>query len=68
MQQVSRIALPTRIQGAVDRVEGAWKVWLHTNDFKYGTFLLLHDDGSATRVTVRYGEGDDEHIIKPKEQ
>jgi hypothetical protein len=64
----SRIALPTRIQGALEYAGGGtWKLWLHTNDFHLGTFLLLRSDGSVYRTTLRADEGDDEVLIKPKE-
>jgi hypothetical protein len=44
-----------------------WRVWLHTNDHQYGTFLELHDDGSIVRVTVRDGY-DERTEIKPKDE
>ena len=35
-------------------VEGTWKLWLsHNLTLTLGTFLLLHDDGSIERVTLR---------------
>lgn len=72
-----RTAIPTRLQGAaIDRITGLWtehgvpdhwRVWLHTNDHVYGTFLELWDDGSITRVTVRDGY-EDRVEIKPKDE
>jgi hypothetical protein len=61
-----RIALPPRLQGgAVDRLANGWRIWLHTNDYKLGTYLLLLDDGSAKRVTTYADEGDEEWKILP---
>jgi hypothetical protein len=75
---MSRTALPPRLQGAaIDRISihstqvdpptvRYWRVWLHTNDHKHGTFLELHDDGSIIRVTTQDGY-EDRVIIKPKD-
>lgn len=64
-----RVALPTRIQGALEYDHaapfGKWRLWLHTNDFVFGTFLELHPDGRVFRVTVRADEGDEVVLIKP---
>jgi hypothetical protein len=63
-----RIILPTRLQaGAVDHDanNSCWKLWLHTSDYVYGTYLQLNHDGSAQRVTVRDGY-DDIVEVKPK--
>lgn len=62
-----RIAIPNRLQsGCIERDHrmNTWRVWLHTNDFIHGTFLCLYADGKVTRVTIREGEGDDEHLIR----
>ena len=68
MASPPRIALPTRIQGALEHHGGGkWRLWLHTNDFVYGTFLELYPDGSCFRVTVRDEEGDEVVLIKPGE-
>jgi hypothetical protein len=80
---MKRTQIPTRLQGAaIDRVihvvdanapnklweyKKHWRVWLHTNDHVYGTYLELHDDGSITRVTVR--DGYDERVeVAPKDE
>lgn len=52
-------------KGYFNRYSGSWIVWLHTADFKYGTFLRLYDNGRIERVTCREGEGDDIHEVKP---
>ncbi len=63
---MNRVALPTRIQGALDyKGSGVWHLWLHTADFVHGTFLRMYSDGRVDRVTVRFGEGDEEVNIKP---
>lgn len=65
MQQVFRVALPPRIQGALDYMGGGtWRLWLHTPDYIHGTFLLLYSDGKVTRTTVRQDEGDEIVAIK----
>ena len=62
---IARIALPLRIQGAIDRLEGGvWRLWLHTPDFIHGTYLKLYSDGRVERITVREDEGDEEMLIK----
>lgn len=59
-----RIALPPRLQGhCIERLNTSWRLWLHTNDQSLGTYLLLHDNGTATRVVVRAEDGDDEMLI-----
>lgn len=67
MAQIDRIALPTRIQGALEFVPhmGCWRLWLHTSDFIYGTYLELNADGSCDRITERVDEGPDIAVIKP---
>lgn len=69
MTETSRVALPSRTQGAcLDYMgEGVWRMWLHTPNHIHGTYLVLQPDGSVTRVTVRDEEGDDEFVIKPAE-
>jgi hypothetical protein len=65
-----RVALPKRIQGALD-----WDsntkchiLWLHTADYVYGTYLELHPNGKVVRVTVRDDEGDDVHTVRPQQE
>lgn len=72
---MSRTAIPNRLQGgAIEELEGivdmdgygsTWRVWLHTNDWIHGTYLLLYKDGKIERVTVREDEGDDIIVVKP---
>ena len=63
----------TRVQHVV-RIPGAgWHVWLAVDNMQkayhewLGTFLLLADDGSVTRVTLR--DDGTEHLmeVKPRE-
>ncbi len=62
---VSRTGLPTRIQGALDRLEGGvWRLWLHTPDFVHGTYLKLYSNGMIERITTRVDEGDEIVCIK----
>lgn len=68
IQQLYRIALPIRIQGAIDRLpDKSWRLWLHTPDFIHGTFLLMHTNGCVERVTVREDEGDEIVTIKDQD-
>lgn len=65
MKELARIALPTRIQGALDRMpDKSWRLWLHTPDFVHGTQLILYPDGKIERVTIRADEGDEIVLIK----
>ncbi len=44
---------------------GAWMVWINASrDFKYGTYLLLHDDGSIERVTAEPDGTEDVFVVK----
>lgn len=64
---MSRVALPTRIQGALEYIgDGYYKLWLHTIDYVHGTFLVLYPNGTITRITVRDEEGDECVVIRPK--
>jgi hypothetical protein len=66
MQQEFRVALPLRIQGALDYMGGGtWRLWLHTPDYIHGTYLTLYSNGKVTRTTVRADEGDE--IVNIKE-
>lgn len=65
MQQVFRVALTPRIQGALDYMGGGrWRLWLHTPDFIHGTYLDMQSNGRIDRVTVRQDEGDEIVCIK----
>lgn len=69
---MKRVAIPQRLQGgAIEEAASfskyvmVWRVWLHTNDWVHGTFLLLYQNGMIERVTVREDEGDDIVVVKP---
>lgn len=48
---------------------GAWMVWINASrDNNYGTYLLLHDDGSIERVTAEPDGGEDIMTIKPRDK
>lgn len=65
MQQVFRLALTPRIQGAIDFMgAGRWRLWLHTPNYIHGTYLDLYSDGKVVRVTVREDEGDEVVVLK----
>lgn len=47
------------------RLRHAWMLWVSTNDYKHGTYLLLCDTGEVVRVTVRDEEGDEHFLVRP---
>jgi hypothetical protein len=47
------------------RRDGHYRIWIHTSDRVFGTYLALWDDGKIERITVRKGEGDQIDLIKP---
>jgi hypothetical protein len=49
----------------VERVSHGWRVWLATNDYVFGTYLLLHNSGQVQRVVTRVDEGDDTIVVRP---
>jgi len=67
------VTIPVGIQPGthalrLERVEHSyWILWLHTKDFKSGTYLELHDNGQIQRVTA-FADGMEEKLeIKPKD-
>jgi hypothetical protein len=52
------VPLGTRLLRMI-RLPHGWRLWLSTNDFIYGTYLELFDDGRILRVTARQDEGDE---------
>ena len=51
----------------VERYPTGWRLWIHNDpSFTYGTYLLLADDGSVSRIVER-ADGVEEVTIKPKE-
>lgn len=63
---MKRVVIPTRLQGSCidDLGGGKWRIWLHTNDWIYGTYLTLYSNGMVTRTTARIDEGDDVITVK----
>ena len=66
-----RIGVPvgTRLQ-ALMRVERGWMVWTAFNKASVpeqwlGTYLLLGDDGSVQKITIREDGGEDIWLIRP---
>jgi len=49
----------------IERLAHAWRVWLATRDYVWGTYLLLHDSGQVERVTARVDEGDEVYTVRP---
>ena len=52
------VPLGTRLQRII-RHDNAWQLWVSTNDYVYGTYYMLYDDGRAASTTVREDEGDE---------
>ena len=71
INKVTRVGLPnTMTVSAIDRdtTNGCWRLWIHTNDYVYGTFVALHNNGKVERITTREGDGmEDITCIKPKD-
>jgi hypothetical protein len=70
MQLPIPIHIPRNLQVLrIERiVEGYWRMWIHTRDFKHGTCVLMHDNGKMEQVTIREDQGDDVRIIKPEDK
>lgn len=49
------------------RLPHGWRLWLATNDFIYGTYLELFDDGRIMNMTTRRDEGDDFYWARPSD-
>jgi len=49
------------------RLPRGWRLWLSTNDFIFGTYLELFDDGRILRCTVRKDEGDEYFWVRPSD-
>ena len=49
----------------ITRLPRGWRVWIATNDFVYGTFLELFDDGRVLHCTTRPDEGEDVYWVRP---
>ncbi|SRR6187399_1660682 len=47
------------------RGDDGWKVWMATRDFIHGSYIELHNDGSAYRWECRPDEGDECIMIRP---
>lgn len=63
------IGLPPRTHLLrIDRGDDHWRLWVHSADFVYGTYMALMDDGSMWQVTVRRDEGDDWVCVRPRDQ
>jgi len=47
------------------RGDDGWRVWTATRDFIHGSYIELHNDGSAYRWECRPDEGDECIMIRP---
>jgi len=62
------IGMPTGTRcRRIERLARGWRVWLDTNDYEFGTYLLLYDTGRILRITCRAGEGDDTIEVRPRD-
>ena len=66
MHSIVGLPLGTRLH-RIERLSDrhAWRLWIATADYLYGTYLLLHDSGRVERVVVRIDEGDDIMLVRP---
>jgi len=67
-QHLARVGIPRRtgVAEAIDFMGGGvWRLWLHTPDYKFGTYLLLRSDGSATRVTEFADAPPETMLVRP---
>ena len=46
------------------RTDSGWRVWTATRDFIHGSYIELHNDGSAYRWECRPDEGDECIMIR----
>ena len=51
----------------MERLYHGWRLWLATNDFVFGTYLELFDDGRILRCTTRKDEGDEFMWVRPSD-
>lgn len=58
------VPLGTRLLRII-RLSHGWTLWTSTRDFIHGTYIELHDDGSAYNWTIRVDEGDECFMIRP---
>lgn len=63
LRRITRIVPSARNQAAGETA--CWQLWIHTNDFIFGTYLLLYDDGRVERWTDRADEGPQFITVKP---
>jgi len=60
------VLVGTRVH-RIDRIMNGWRVWIASRDFKFGTYITLNNDGSATTTTSRIDEGDEIIQIRPSD-
>lgn len=48
----------------IDDVLLGWRVWLHTRDYKYGTYAVLFPNGTI-QMHICEPDGEEIHVIKP---
>ena len=49
------------------RLIDGWRLWLSTRDYKHGTYVDMHDDGSVWNITTRADEGDECWLARPSD-
>lgn len=50
------------------RLPHGWRLWVATNDFKYGTYYEAFDDGRVLNCTTRVDEGDEVFWARPSDE
>jgi len=48
----------------IERTDSGWRIWTATRDFVHGSYIELHNDGSAYRWECRPDEGDECIMIR----
>ena len=49
------------------RLIDGWRLWIHSSDYVYGTYMDMHDDGSVWNITTRADEGDECWLARPSD-
>lgn len=64
---ITGMPLGTRLLRIVRKSNGWW-LWTATNDYVYGTLLILYENGRIDRITTRIDEGDELVAVRPSDE
>ena len=51
----------------IERLVQGWRMWTATNDYKYGSYLELANNGRIVNITTRVDEGDEVFQVRPSD-